>query len=154
MKTLEFKKDIKASAEKTYDTMLGLKNIKTYEQWAAEFNPTSTYEGSWDKGSKIYFIGTDDEGNKGGMVSEIADNVPFSFVSIRHYGILNGETEITKGEEVEKWTGGMEKYRFNEHDGVTTVHIEVDVAEDFADDFKATWPKALNKLQELAENQN
>ena len=56
MKKLQFKKDINASAEKVYNTMLGIRNIETYQQWTSEFNPTSTYEGSWEKGAKIYFI--------------------------------------------------------------------------------------------------
>lgn len=76
--------------------MLGLKNINTYEQWTSVFNPTSTYEGKWEKGEKMYFVGTDKNGKRGGMVSEIADFVPSKFVSVRHYGILDGENEITK----------------------------------------------------------
>lgn len=151
MKKLLFKKDINASAEKVYSTMLGLSNVKTYQQWTSEFNPTSTYEGSWQKGSKIYFIGTDENGKRGGMVSEIADNIPFQFVSIRHYGILDGENEITEGPEVEKWAGGLENYSFNENNGVTTVTVESDSTEDFIDYFNAAWPKALNKLKEISE---
>jgi len=151
MKKLQFTKDINASAEKVYKTMLGIDTIKTYEQWTAEFNPTSTYEGNWEKGSKIYFVGTDEHGKRGGMVSEIADNIPNRFVSIRHYGILDGEKEITEGAEVEKWAGGLENYAFQEHNGITTVTVECDAAEDFLDFFNTTWLKALNKLKELAE---
>lgn len=152
MKKLQFKTEIIASAKKVYNTMLGIDNIKTYEQWTAEFNPTSTYEGNWDKGSKIYFVGTDENGKRGGMVSEIADNVPYKFVSIRHYGILDGKNEITEGPDVEKWAGGLENYSFEEHNGVTTVTIESDVDEDYLDYFNTTWSKALNKLKELSEN--
>jgi hypothetical protein len=151
MKKLQFKIEINTSAKKVYNTMLGIDNIKTYEQWTAEFNPTSTYEGNWDKGSKIYFVGTDDNGKRGGMVSEIADNIPFEFVSIRHYGILDGENEITSGPDVEKWAGGLENYSFEEHNGVTTVTVESDVDEDYLDFFNTTWSKALNKLKELSE---
>jgi hypothetical protein len=131
--------------------MLGINNIKTYEQWTSEFNPTSTYEGSWEKGAKIYFIGTDENGKRGGMVSEIADNMPFRFVSIRHYGILDGENEITEGAEVEKWAGGLENYSFEENNGVTTVTVDVDSMEDYIDFFNKTFPKALDKLKEIAE---
>lgn len=151
MKKLQFKIEINTSAKKVYNTMLGIDNIKTYEQWTAEFNPTSTYEGNWDKGSKIYFVGTDENGKRGGMVSEIADNIPFEFVSIRHYGILDGENEITSGPDVEKWAGGLENYSFEEHNGVTTVTVESDVDEDYLDFFNTTWSKALNKLKELSE---
>lgn len=151
MKKLQFKIEINASSKKVYNTMLGIDNIKTYEQWTAEFNPTSTYEGNWDKESKIYFVGTDENGKRGGMVSEIADNIPFEFVSIRHYGILDGENEITSGPDVEKWAGGLENYSFEEHNGVTTVTVESDVDEDYLDFFNTTWSKALNKLKELSE---
>ncbi|ETN96666.1 hypothetical protein SAMN04487906_2184 [Zhouia amylolytica] len=151
MKKLEFKIDINASAEKVYNTMLGINNIETYNQWTSEFNPTSTYEGSWDKGSKIYFIGTDKNGKKVGMISEIADNIPYRFVSIRHYGILDGENEITEGPEVEEWAGGLENYSFHEDNGVTTVAVSTDAADDYHDYFNTTWSKALNKLKELAE---
>lgn len=151
MKKLQFKKDIKASAKNIYNTMLGINNIETYEQWTSEFNPTSTYEGSWEKGAKIYFIGIDDNGKRGGMVSEIADNIPFRFVSIHHYGILDGKNEITEGAEVEKWAGGLENYSFEENNGVTTVTIELDAMEDYIDFFNKTFPKALDKLKEIVE---
>lgn len=151
MKKLQFKKDINASAKKVYNTMLGLGNIETYQQWTSIFNPTSTYEGSWEKGEKIHFIGTDENGKKGGMVSEIVENIPFLFVSIRHYGILDGEKEITEGAEVEKWAGGLENYSFEEKNGVTTVTVEVDAMEDHLDFFNNTFPKALDKLKEMVE---
>jgi hypothetical protein len=152
MKKLRYTIDIHAPAKKVYHTMLGMDTISTYEQWTAEFNPTSTYEGSWHKGSKMYFLGTDENGKRGGMVSEIADNIPYRFVSIRHYGILDGENEITEGAEIEKWAGGLENYSFQEANGVTTVTVDIDVAEDYLDYFNATWPKALVRLREIAEN--
>lgn len=151
MKKLQYTKDIKASAEKVYNTMLGLENIATYNQWTAEFSPTSTYEGSWEKGAKILFVGTDENGKKGGMVSEIADIIPFSFVSIRHYGILDDENEITEGPEVEKWAGSLENYSFQENNGITTVTAEIDLTEEYIDYFNEMWPRALNKLKELSE---
>lgn len=152
MKKIQFTEVINASAERVYDVMLGISDIGTYEQWTSEFNPASTYEGNWEKGAKIYFIGTDENGKKGGMVSEIADIIPSRFVSIRHYGILDGEKEITQGAEVEKWAGGLENYSFHETNGVTTVVVDTDVTEDYLDYFYSTWPKALKKLKDLLEN--
>lgn len=84
MKKIQFKININASADKVYDIMLGISDKSTYEKWTALFNPTSTYEGSWNKGSKMLFIGIDDLGEKGGMVSEIVENHANRFVSIRH----------------------------------------------------------------------
>lgn len=151
MQKVQFKKEINASAKKVYETMLGLQDKTTYEQWTAAFNPTSTYEGSWNKGAKIYFIGTDENGKRGGMISEIAENIPSEFVSIKHNGILDGENEITSGEQVEQWAGGHENYRFQENNGVTTVTVEMDTVDDYLDYFNNTYPNALDKLKEISE---
>ncbi|WP_026728859.1 SRPBCC family protein [Flavobacterium denitrificans] len=151
MQKLQFKKEINASAQKVYETMLGLKDKATYEYWVATFNPTSTFEGSWEKGSKIRFVGTDENGKKAGMVSEIEENKPADFVSIRHYGFLDGDTEVTTGEQVEKWAGGHENYTFEENNGVTTVTVDMDTIDEYLDYFNSTYPKAMDKLKEISE---
>lgn len=151
MKKLQFKININAPVARIYDFMLGLSSKSTYEQWTSLFNPTSTYQGSWDKGNKILFIGVDEKGEKGGMVSEIADNIPNRFVSIRHYGLLKANIEITEGPEVEKWANGFENYTFEENNGITTVTVELETTEDFLDYMNQTYPKALSKLKEICE---
>lgn len=151
MNKLRFQKQINAPAEQVYRTMLGLDRIETYEQWTAAFNATSTYEGSWNKGSKIRFLGTDENGKRGGMLAQIAEHVPNRFVSIRHYGIVDGEREITSGKEVEAWAGGLENYAFEENDGITTVTVEMDSTSDMDDYMHNTWPRALDRLKELVE---
>jgi hypothetical protein len=151
MKKLQYKIEINAPVEKVYNTMLGINNIETYQQWTAVFNPSSTYKGNWEKGSKILFIGTDENGKTGGMVSEIAANIPNKFVSIRHFGVLQGEKEITEGPEVEKWAGGLENYSFEELSGVTIVSVETDTIEEYVNYFDENWPKALEKSKEIVE---
>lgn len=151
MKKLQFKSDIQAPASKVYANMLGLKDKSTYEQWTALFNPTSTFEGNWEKGSKILFVGVDEHGQKGGMVSRIAENVPNQHVSIQHIGILKGDTEVTEGPEVEQWANGFENYTFQENNGTTTVIVDLDTVDDFEAYFEETYPKALDKLKEVCE---
>lgn len=151
MKKLQFRVSINAPANKVYGFMLGIKSKSTYEQWTSLFNPTSTYEGSWEKGSKILFIGVDENGEKGGMVSKIVENITNQFVSIQHYGLLKADKEITAGPEVEKWANGFENYTFEENNGITTVTVDLDTIEDFLDYMNQTYPKALDKLKELCE---
>lgn len=152
MKKQTYKIEINATASKAFETMLGLKNKKTYEGWTAEFNPTSTYEGSWEKGNKILFVGVDENGKRGGMISRIAENIPNKFVSIQHYGMLDGDKEIIDGPLVEKWAGGFENYSFSESGNKTMVSVEIDVIDDYLDYFNTTYPKALNKLKEIIES--
>lgn len=151
MKKLQFKIEINARAQKVYETMLGLKDKATYEYWVSAFNPTSTYEGSWEKESKIYFVGTDENGKKGGMVSEIEEHQPSKFVSIRHYGFLVGDTEVTTGEQVEKWAGGHENYTYQENNGTTTLTVDMDTIDEYLDYFEKTYPAALGRLKEISE---
>ncbi|MFA6151565.1 MAG: hypothetical protein WC716_09615 [Chitinophagaceae bacterium] len=160
MEKLQYKVSINAAAARVYDMMLGLSDKSTYEQWTASFNPTSSYEGSWEKGSKILFVGVDEKGEKGGMVSRIAENIPGRFVSIQHYGLLKGNQEITAGPEVEKWANGFENYSFEESNarpddasgrGMTNVTVDLDTTEDFVGYMNENYPKALGKLKELCE---
>jgi hypothetical protein len=140
-----------APVTRVYDFMLGLKSKSTYEQWTSVFNPTSTFEGSWEKGNKMLFVGVDEKGEKGGMVSRIVENIPNRFVSVQHYGLVKGEKEITAGPEVQKWANGFENYTFEENQGTTTVTVDLDATEDFLDYMNQTYPKALDKLKELCE---
>lgn len=151
MKKLQFTISINAPATEIYDCMLGINSKSTYEQWTALFNPTSTYEGSWEKGNKMLFVGIDEKGEKGGMVSRIAENIPNQFVSIQHYGLLKTDKEITEGPEVEKWANGLENYSFEENNGITTLTVNIDITEDFLDYMNETYPKALDKLKEICE---
>jgi len=152
MEKKQYTIEINAPSEKIFDIMLGLSDKNTYEKWTALFNPTSTYEGSWAKGEKIYFIGTDEKGNRGGMVARIAENIPNQFVSIQHYGILDGDNEITEGPQVEQWAGGHENYRFENKGELTTVTVEVDVTDEHLEYFDNTYPKALKRLKKLVES--
>ena len=151
MKKLEFKKEINAPAQKVYEKMLGLHNKTDYEYWTKSFNPTSSYEGSWQLNSKIQFVGVDHNGKKAGMVSKVVEHDPAKRVAVQHYGYLDGDKEITTGEQVEKWAGGHEIYNFMENNGRTTLLVELDSSDEFIDYFNQTYPKALDRLKELCE---
>lgn len=151
MINIHFKISINAPVNLVFDKMLGLTDIATYEHWTAAFNPTSSYEGNWEQGQKMLFVGVDENGEKGGMISRIVAHEPNRFISIQHYGILKGDVELTEGEEVEEWAGGLENYTFEETNGTTIVRVDLDTAEDFLDYMNETYPLALAKLKKLCE---
>jgi uncharacterized protein YndB with AHSA1/START domain len=148
LKKLHFQISVDAPAEKVYHTML---DDKSYREWTATFCPGSFFEGSWEKGAKILFVGLDKEGKRGGMVSRIKENIPNTFVSIEHLGVLEGDKEITSGPAVDGWAGALENYSFREEEGKTVVSVEMDANQDFEAYFSETWPKALHRLKELCE---
>jgi uncharacterized protein YndB with AHSA1/START domain len=148
MEKLRFEIEINAPAKKVYQTML---DEKHYREWTALFNPSSHYRGSWEKGEKILFIGEDENGNVGGMVSRIKENIPHQFISIEHLGLLQGDQEITSGPEIDAWAGALENYTFIEKNGRTLLEVDVDSNKEYAKYFSETWPRALNKLKEICE---
>jgi len=152
MKKLHFSIEINAPREKVWDTMLA---DEMYRQWTTAFNPGPYYKGDWSKGSKILFLGPDPQnpqsGKEGGMVSRIAENKPYEFISIEHLGIINDGKEDTTSEEAKKWTPAFENYTFKEVNGSTEVLVDMDIAEEMREEFSEMWPKALEKLKALAE---
>jgi uncharacterized protein YndB with AHSA1/START domain len=146
--TLHFEISIHARPEKVYKTML---DEKGYNEWTSVFNPTSRFRGSWEKGAKILFIGTDKDGKEGGMVSRIRENIPNRFVSIEHLGELKDGKEITTGPEIEKWAGAQENYTYKEDNGKTLLVVELDSNQEFKSYFEDTYPKSLQKLKEVCE---
>jgi len=148
---LHFETSINAAPEKVYKTML---DQKGYSEWTSVFTPTSLYMGSWEKGSKILFIGTDEEGKVGGLVSRIRENIPNNYVGIDHVGVIQGDREITSGPEVEKWAGVSENYTFTKKNGSTLLSVDVGINDEFESFLQETYPKALRILKVICERKN
>lgn len=146
--TLHFEVVINASPEKVYSHMLSEKH---YGEWTSVFNTTSHFVGSWEKGSEIRFIGTDEDGKTGGMISKIEENIPNRFVSILHIGIIHDGKEITESAEIEEWAGAHENYTFEKQNGQTLLKIDLDSNQKFKDYFTETFPKALERLKAICE---
>ena len=146
---LRYEIDVAASREKAFNTMIG---AKTYPIWTKPFNSESSFVGDWSEGSKILFVGADKDGNKGGMVSRIAVNRPYEFISIEHYGVLEGDKEVTEGENIAGWAGARENYSFTTIGNKTRISVEMDTVESYEPFFAETWPKALQELKTLCES--
>ena len=149
MKKLHFSIVINAPKERVWHTML---DDEPYREWTTAFNPGSYYKGDWSKGSKILFLGPNPDGSgEGGMVSRIAENKPYEYISIEHIGIIENGKEDTTSEAAKKWSPAFENYTFKEKDGGTELLVDLDTHDEYEGMFKDTWPKALKILKELAE---
>jgi hypothetical protein len=144
MKKMHFETTIDAPRQDVWDTML---QPETYRRWTSAFMEGSYYEGSWEKGEHIRFLGPDGSG----MTAVIEDSKPSEFVSIKHVGVIRDGVEDTESEEARKWAPAYEEYRLSEVGNSTRVEVDLDVTPDFEQMMADTWPLALGKLKEITE---
>lgn len=149
MQTLHFSVRINAPKEKVWHTLF---DDTSYREWTAVFMPGSYFVGNWEKGGKILFLGPSENSEKeGGMISKVAENRPYEFLSLSHVGIVNEGVEDTTSDEAKKWLGGIENYTLREANGITELLIDIDSDQENAEMFHKIWPQALQKVKELAE---
>ncbi|RZK40785.1 MAG: SRPBCC domain-containing protein [Pedobacter sp.] len=148
---MEFNIEINASRERVWDILLG---EKTYPQWTSVFSEGSNVITDWQKGSKAIFT----DGGSQGMVAKIAENVPNEYLSIEHLGMYDNGVEDYDSDEVKEWAGTKENYTLTDLGGKTNLHIYMDTQD--TDDgkkmvemFSEIWPKALQKVKALAEEE-
>ena len=145
MEKQEYKITIHAPAEKVWNTLW---DDETYQLWTAPFSEGSRAETDWKKGSKVLFVNEKGEG----MVASIAENIPNKYLSIEHLGIIKDGVEDRDSEKVKAWAGAHENYTLKNVDGHTELTVEMDITDEYKDMFAEVWPKALDKLKELAED--
>lgn len=140
----QYSASIKAPREKVWDILWGK---DSYEEWTAVFAEGSTADTDWQEGSKVLFH--DSKGD--GMIAKIAKRIDNEYMGILHLGMVIKGKEITEGPEVDSWKGAEENYTLKEENGQTHLQVDIDITEDMLDYFDKTWPKAMDKLKEMAE---
>lgn len=150
MQKLHFSIVINAPVEKVWDTML---NLETYKVWTLPFNETgSSFDGDWSEGSKMYFLGPQEDGTVAGMVSEVRINHQHEFISLKAIAELKNGKEVSNEEShVQDWFGALEEYTFNSVEGGTQVDVNVDIPAEYAEHMSTAWSQALAKLKEISE---
>ena len=144
MEKKQFKIEIAAPGEKVWNILWG---DTTYPVWTSVFAEGSSVETIWEEGSKVLFL----DGKGAGMVSTIAQKIPNKFMSFKHLGTVKNGVEDLDSEQTKQWSGALENYTLQTVDGKTDLVVDMDMTEEFKDYFINTWPKALDKVKELAE---
>jgi hypothetical protein len=146
MNKLNFNISIDAPGEKVWEALWGLQN---YPQWTAPFAEGSNVKtDGWKKGSKVLFVGPDGSG----MVAYVEDNIPNEYMSFKHVGMIDKDgVEDMESPKVKEWAGAHENYTLKSSNGKTDLIVDMDINGDYIDYFQEAWPKALDKVKELAE---
>lgn len=148
MAEVNYSINIRSDVQTVWDTMLGQ---NTYNEWTKAFHPSSSYEGSWEQGSEIKFIALNENGTSEGMYSIVKENVPFKKISLEHKGMIKDGIIDTESEEVKKWAPSYENYTFNDNGDSVEILVEMQVPEEYVEQFARMWKNALEALKALCE---
>ncbi len=141
MKTLHFSTSINAPKEKVWQVLW---EDQTYRQWTAVFHEGSHAVSDWNEGSKILFLGPDGSG----MFSKIEKKIPNQQMTFLHLGEIKNGVEVSTD-----WENARESYFLTEKDGSTALKVQLDSVGEFEQYFSETFPKALQAVKNIAENE-
>src|SRR4051812_2131578 len=144
MEKQEFKIAIDAPREKVWNILW---DDDSYQAWTAAFTEGSHAITDWKKGSKVLFL----DGKGMGMVSKIDETIPNEYMSFEHLGYVKDGVEDVSSDEVKNFAGAHENYTLKDVDGKTELIVDMDINDQYKDYFTQTFPKALAKVKELAE---
>lgn len=141
METLEFDINISAAPEKVWTVLW---DDMHYRQWTSAFTKGSFYVGTWDEGSIIKFF----DPNNNGMYSRVLKNDPNKEMTFLHLG------EIYDGVETpQDWGDATETYLLEKTEDGTLLKARIKTSEEFKTFFEDKFPKALQNVKNLSENQ-
>lgn len=142
MNEMQFRIDINANKQQVWDTLW---QDETFRQWASIIDPGTYMVGDLEVGNEVQFISAE---NGYGVTSLVEKVTPGEFLLLRH----QADTQETGTQEREKeWAGGKESYLLEEKDGSTTLTATFDVPPELEEYFQHNYPKALERVKQLAE---
>ncbi|HEY6976064.1 MAG TPA: SRPBCC domain-containing protein [Chitinophagaceae bacterium] len=147
MEKMNFSISINAPKEKVWNTLW---EDESYRKWTSPFMEGSyAVTDNWKEGSKVLFLGP----KESGMVSMVAENRPNEYMSFKHLGEVKDGVEDTTSEQAKQWSGATENYTLVKTAKGTDLKVEMEgnISNDFKEYFLKTWPEALEKVRELAE---
>jgi hypothetical protein len=143
MKPFQFSISIHASRERVWKTLW---EDKTYRDWANFIDEGTYMVGELKAGNEVQFISSS---SGYGVTSYVESLIPNVFVKLRH---MADTKDMGNQNRENEWTGGTESYSLTDADGITTLTAEMDLPPELVELFQTIFPKALERVKELAEN--
>lgn len=145
MKTLEFTIEINAPKEKIWKLLW---DDITYRDWVSVFCEGSYAKSNWNEGDSIYFLSQDGRG----MNSIIDKKIENQYMAFKHISEMKDFEPQPVDEAASEWSGGMEIYELIPNQSSVTLKVLMDTLEKYIEYFETTFPKALERVKELSEN--
>jgi|SRR5579872_937219 len=144
MKKMQFSIEIHSTKVRVWDTLW---QDETFRQWASIIDPETYMVGDLKEGSEIQFISSSSGYGVTSLVEKLIVN---EFLLLKHSVDTQNDG---KQEREEQWTGGQESYSLVEKNGITTLTVAFDVPPELEEEFKVSYPKALERVKVLAERE-
>jgi len=117
-----------------------------YAQWTALFNPQgSWFEGSWEGGSHIRFVGPNEHGVLCGIKATVAQRIDYHSLTLKDLCYYEGDHDS------EIWENGYERYTLHPSGSETHILVEAHVPSQVAEYMSSIWPRALARLKVICE---
>lgn len=143
MHTLNFQVQINSPARTVWNVLW---QDATLREWAGIVDPGTYMVGELVEGATVQFNSAEGYG----VTSLVAKLIPNEFILFRHKADTK---DIGESRRHDQWTGGEESYTLTEKDGITTLMLQFDVPDDLVEVMNEVYPRALNRIKELAETQ-
>lgn len=143
MKEMQFSIEINSTKESVWKTLW---QDETFRQWARLIDPDTYMVGELEEGNEIQFISA---ANGYGVTSLVEKVIENEYLQLRH----SADTQDTgQRERDNQWTGSQETYVLTQNDGTTTLTVTFGVPSELEEYFRENYPKALEKIKQLAES--
>jgi hypothetical protein len=144
MMTLSYDIVIQANAQTVWNILW---DTHTYSKWTQPFSETSQMQSDWKIRGETLF--QDASGN--GMVATIVELEQFKKVVFKHLGVLKNGVLDSTSEDVQSWSGSLEKYFLNEQGETTTLSAEIETSEEYKDMMDRAFQQGFAIVKSLAE---
>lgn len=146
MKRKQYTTTFNAPRERVWKELWG---EGSYEKWTSAFSEGSTVKTNWEEGGKVLFVNAENEG----MIARIQEKKAPEKMVFKHLGMVDKEgNEDYDSEKVKAWSGAEEIYILKDNGQKTDLVVLMDLDEGHEEYFAEAWPKAFEKLKNLAEN--
>ena len=141
MKKLEYKTQISATPKKIWDILW---TQETYKIWSGVMNEGARFEGNFEEGSLIDLY----DAKNNGMFNLVEKNIPHREMTMQHKGWIYDGVREDQG-----WEDSRETYLLTENHEGTELKILVNSLDEFEAFFNTNYPRVLEKIKEIAEDQ-
>ena len=144
MKDLQFGIDIAAPAARVWDCMF---DPLAYRDWTRAFCEGSYFEGHWEAGRRLRFLGPQGFG----MEAVVEESLKHEKLSLRLVGEIKDGRPVADSPLARD--PALERYVFSATPTGTHLAIHLQSWDDgFTDFLTDSWPKALQRLKDLSES--